>query len=384
MSIEPFPFLTLPRLRSGDVAVQNAAATWLAASPLAASINEGDDGRSPRVLGLELRGWRVVGAARRELDSSAGLAWIQRQGARALVSVPGEVIRPLARRLFAAPAELAAPRPLTAAEQAVTAMLAAAVLTELGAAGAVEPWQPFPDVRAALLTTEQRIAGWACLALAVLVDGREQTAQAWIPPQLAHLRPLSLRGHRRPLPGWATDHLLELPVVVAAAPVPRRALARLAERDVVIVVAPPGGAELRVARGAIALRASPGASHAVIESGYGRAVPPLPDAGEKLPDAAANAAAASPAPSSAPSGAGLAHDLAGSLADDLAVELLVTLGTTALSLRQLADLATGQVIALGRPLAGPFELRVAGKVIGSGELVDVEGSLGVRVTSLRP
>ncbi|MDB4955119.1 MAG: hypothetical protein JWO36_2688, partial [Myxococcales bacterium] len=34
------------------------------------------------------------------------------------------------------------------------------------------------------------------------------------------------------------------------------------------------------------------------------------------------------------------------------------------------------------PLAGPFELRAAGKILGKGELVDVDGELGVRIVSL--
>ena len=46
------------------------------------------------------------------------------------------------------------------------------------------------------------------------------------------------------------------------------------------------------------------------------------------------------------------------------------------------ELAVGQVVSLGRPLAGPFEVRAAGRVVGQGELVDVDGELGVRIVSL--
>ena len=42
----------------------------------------------------------------------------------------------------------------------------------------------------------------------------------------------------------------------------------------------------------------------------------------------------------------------------------------------------GQIIGLGRPLAGPFELRAAGRAVGRGELVDVDGELAVRIVSL--
>jgi type III secretion protein Q len=71
-----------------------------------------------------------------------------------------------------------------------------------------------------------------------------------------------------------------------------------------------------------------------------------------------------------------------SLPDDAHVELTVGLGTTQLSLRQVFELAVGQVVPLGRPLAGPFEIRARGTLVGSGELVDVDGELGVRIVSL--
>ncbi len=70
------------------------------------------------------------------------------------------------------------------------------------------------------------------------------------------------------------------------------------------------------------------------------------------------------------------------LPDEAHLELTVALGTTRLSLRALTELAIGQVISLGRPLSGPFDLRVEGRVIGRGELVDVDGELGVRIVSL--
>jgi type III secretion protein Q len=50
--------------------------------------------------------------------------------------------------------------------------------------------------------------------------------------------------------------------------------------------------------------------------------------------------------------------------------------------RQLVELAVGEVIPLGRPLAGPYEVRAAGQLVGEGELLDVDGELGVRIVSL--
>jgi type III secretion protein Q len=71
-----------------------------------------------------------------------------------------------------------------------------------------------------------------------------------------------------------------------------------------------------------------------------------------------------------------------SLPDNAHVELTVALGTTQLSLRQVFELSVGQIVQLGRPLAGPFELRAAGRLVGKGELVDVDGELAVRIVSV--
>ena len=71
-----------------------------------------------------------------------------------------------------------------------------------------------------------------------------------------------------------------------------------------------------------------------------------------------------------------------SVPDDAHVELTVGLGTTQLSLRAVFELSIGAIVPLGRPLAGPFEIRAGGHVVGRGELVEVDGELGVRVVSV--
>jgi len=404
MAVAPFPFDSLPRLSLADLAVGNAAVTWLGHVARAESRPEGP----PRALGLEVSGARLVGVSRRgseraggrSIDASAGasinastaLVWVGREGARALVSLPGALVRSVAGRLLAGPKELAAPRPLTAAEHALAAMLCASALAGLSiegsgagsAAWSVEPWQPFPELRAALAATEKRLAGWPCLELIVALDGRVHPLRVWMPPSLIHRRP-------RPAtpPSWLSRLRIELPLVVASAPMEPDSLARLQVRDVVIVEAPAGGAELRVACGAVGLLVRPGASHAVIESSYRRRVKPSSEgpaadaprfSSGATADAQLDAAAGSLSDALADS---LPDALADALVDDVTAELTVTLGSVALSLRQLTELAVGQVVSLGRPLHGPFELRIAGKPIGRGELVDVEGSLGVRIVSLQ-
>lgn len=59
--------------------------------------------------------------------------------------------------------------------------------------------------------------------------------------------------------------------------------------------------------------------------------------------------------------------------------LEVRLGSVTLSLRELGELGTGQVLTLDRRVGADAELVVDGRVVGRGELVDVEGEIGVRI-----
>jgi flagellar motor switch/type III secretory pathway protein FliN len=168
-------------------------------------------------------------------------------------------------------------------------------------------------------------------------------------------RALELRAAPAQRPrAWTERAMFDVPVVLGRSAVRRDDLARLAPRSVVTldrVHARPSAsqpaiaqAELVVFGGAIGVAIAPGAVVAAVTTSYSARSMALPD--------------------------------------DAHVELTVGLGTTQLSLRQIIDLAVGQVVPLGRPLAGPFEIRAAGKLVGRGELVAVDGELGVRVVSL--
>ncbi|MEO6952543.1 MAG: type III secretion system cytoplasmic ring protein SctQ [Polyangia bacterium] len=67
---------------------------------------------------------------------------------------------------------------------------------------------------------------------------------------------------------------------------------------------------------------------------------------------------------------------------ELPVEIVCELGRVTMSGRELLELAPGAVIAVQRPLAGPVDLTVGGRLVARGELVDVEGDLGVRLTEV--
>ncbi|MDR3211646.1 MAG: FliM/FliN family flagellar motor switch protein [Planctomycetota bacterium] len=64
------------------------------------------------------------------------------------------------------------------------------------------------------------------------------------------------------------------------------------------------------------------------------------------------------------------------------VELQAQVGVLSLTLDELRKLASGQVVEFATPVESPATLVVGGKAIASGELVDVGGRVGVRITAM--
>ncbi|AEP13534.1 type III secretion system cytoplasmic ring protein SctQ [Chloracidobacterium thermophilum] len=69
--------------------------------------------------------------------------------------------------------------------------------------------------------------------------------------------------------------------------------------------------------------------------------------------------------------------------DDLAVTVRIELAARRLRLEEVAQLRTGYVLELGCKPTDPVTLTIDGRPIARGELVDVEGRLGVRITQAR-
>ena len=65
--------------------------------------------------------------------------------------------------------------------------------------------------------------------------------------------------------------------------------------------------------------------------------------------------------------------------DDLPVVLSFELGTLELSLIDLKDLAPGRVLTMQRSLPPQVTVRAGGRHIATGELVEVDGRLGVEI-----
>lgn len=70
------------------------------------------------------------------------------------------------------------------------------------------------------------------------------------------------------------------------------------------------------------------------------------------------------------------------LSPDIPVPLTVVMGRKRVTVKDLLELRSGQVVEMEQRLGEPVEIVAAGKVIAKGELVDVEGKLGVRVLQL--
>jgi flagellar motor switch protein FliM len=73
---------------------------------------------------------------------------------------------------------------------------------------------------------------------------------------------------------------------------------------------------------------------------------------------------------------------AAGLLDDITVAMVVELGRVSVSAADVVQLRAGQVIELSRQPGEPVDLVVDGKRIGKGELVEIDGELGVRILSL--
>jgi Type III flagellar switch regulator (C-ring) FliN C-term len=268
---------------------------------------------------------RFAGIVDHVPDPHAAVAELRLHGLSIRVTGSARPVRALAQRLLGGAPELDAPRPLTVAEHAIFALAVAAAITDLALPAEVWPLEPSVAPAGAI------VVGFA-LDLPPGLATTPMTVTAHVPADVVVRAP-----PRRPPHDWRFD----LPVVVGRCALSRASVAALAVRDVITV---ERHLALVLAGGEIGLDAPAGAVEARVTTEY------------------------------------VARDMA--LVDDAQLEVTVQLGTARLSLRQLGELAVGQIVALGRPLAGPYEVRAAGRVVGQGELVDIDGELGVRIVSI--
>ena len=310
----------MPRRSRREAALESTLARWIA----------------PGRLGTRLAGLaggpvhaRLTGVTAQRPDPHAAVAELRYGGVAIRLWASSRPVRALAQRLLGGPPELEAPRPLTVAEHAIWALAVAAALADLGVAA--EVW-PLAGGGPAAAPEDGAITLGFALELPAGLGAPAMTVMASFPADLVLRAPPP-----RPLHAWG----IEVPIVVGRCALPRASVASLAVRDVITL---ERGLELVVGTGGIGLFAAPGAVEARVTTEY-------------VPRAMA-------------------------LLDSAMLEVTVQLGTCRLSLRQLGELAVGQIVPLGRPLAGPYAIHVAGRVVGQGELVDIDGELGVRIVTI--
>jgi type III secretion system YscQ/HrcQ family protein len=258
-------------------------------------------------------------------------------------------------------AELPAPRPPTLAEIGALELIVQLLVEDqaLRVVGVVEP-----DELLGLLS------GLADDALVHVLEARVDSAvgrggaRVIVPQAYAVAAPIprarvAVQRRRARLDAIRAEAVVELgraPIVVAS-------LGALRLRDVLAFPVPsPSGAkiaaQLRVARGAFDASL---AGERLTLTGPFRLHPGvnMSETSERAEDAGAD-----------------------QLLRELPVEIVCELGRVTLSGRELIELEPGAVIPIARPLAGPIDLTAAGRLVARGELVDVEGDLGVRLTEV--
>jgi flagellar motor switch protein FliN/FliY len=67
---------------------------------------------------------------------------------------------------------------------------------------------------------------------------------------------------------------------------------------------------------------------------------------------------------------------------DAPIVVRIELGAVTMTARQWSELEPGDVIETGCRIAEPVVLRVGGREVARGELVSIEGELGVRIRKL--
>jgi flagellar motor switch protein FliN len=68
---------------------------------------------------------------------------------------------------------------------------------------------------------------------------------------------------------------------------------------------------------------------------------------------------------------------------DVPVGISVELDRRMLKIRDILDLQPGSIVELPRSAGENIDIYIGGKLIGSGEIVIIENSMGVRITNFR-
>ena len=378
-TVRPFPWGSLDSVRPLDVEALRSIRRWCTASaPLAEALKalrEIVDARVSVVLRRAQRGGRV-----RNLDDGVSVLLARadetEMGPGALVEVEGNLAAVLVARALKRPA----PR-VTSQSQPPSANVAGALAAILGAAArssmAGAPLRVLAAGPSAELAKDfiHRAREFDVATVTVLVNQEAYLARLTIPTGTLSVAPD--RWTRASLAALG-EAQLEIPIVATATLATHREVAALAEGDAWM----PGAWPLT--RNLAGSWAGPvWLAPAATEVGFAAA---LGD-GERLVLGGDTLDLTwSPAPEPATQ-KGSMEDLEGSAhlvqgLGDVPVVVRVEVGAARMRAREWAALGPGDVVALGRRVAEPVVLRVGGAEVATGELVEIDGEVGVRILAL--
>ncbi|HYO59277.1 type III secretion system cytoplasmic ring protein SctQ [Archangium sp.] len=301
-------------------------------------------------------------------------------------------------------------RPLTDIEEGVVSFVILEALKALGPG--MEPGQPKlrlegvargVDEAASRLGEEEPVL---VVQLRARLGSQDGVVRLFVPSGVLEvMEPAQSAEQRRALlHANIRDHLGRLSSVrawlraeIAQAEISTRDLSGLRVKDVVLVdtfSARPDRGESGTARLLLGLaRLGCLEAEVFVENGQYQAritrlVPGDPSFPRRVPsesdEAAAEALGESPEMRNPLAESGALDDRmdAGDLLGDIPLQISVELARVPVTAEQVVSLRVGQVLELRRAPGEPVDLSVNGKVIARGELVEVEGQLGVRVLSL--
>lgn len=346
--------LALPQISRADAALWSTVARAVAAKrPVTLAVVAASVGEPLLSAELHLMPWVS------DATMWTTVTLLDAHGALAEVAIATTWLRRITQRLLGGPDEMAAPRPATAAEHAVWAFVASAIVAAVAApveVSLVPP--PASGARSAVRIALQTNAGLVACAVVPcradaelrLCSGAADGAAGGEIASAAGRAVASATGLLRlgaMAPPWWSAVMLALPLAIATTSLPVATWHAVRLRDVIVVASLVPGAGVCVGQGLVPLRWDGRGSTSRVDSSY-----------------------VAPAMIAVP--------------DDTIVTLTVTAGALSMSLARLASLTVGEILELGVPSHGAVELRMAGAVVALGELVDVAGELGVRVTRLGP
>lgn len=261
-------------------------------------------------------------------------------------------------------AELPAPRPMTMIERGIAAMVAAALLDDYGLCDvAVKVSDQTGMELAKMLGSEPAESSWpVVLPVQIDVDEAVYIAHLLVPAHSwtdASLLPITAI---RPMPelfaergAWLARAPVSAAVAYDPARLPAAELRTLQPGDVIAFAPTPVTGALRVFVGHLPVTIDRLRSRIRVLGGYRRSEP----MGELTVETASEL-----------------------LGDDAEVSISCIVGQLSLSVRQVLELQPGQVLPFGVPVGGQVTLACGGRAVARGQLVDIEGEIGVRVLAV--